>query len=247
MDLGPLPWQRIRQLHRLHQEWEKRVKLSPEQRELLRTRFHQIYATMVHHPDRTGWAGFRYPPLKPEQRSQLEGELSQAEVNGDAKRAEAIRTRIAQGTFGAEKNLASPIEYTALALKSKLDADQQEVFQQVFDRWEGLEARGPIDPPTRIFLRAMKDPDLKLEPALLEKVESRVLEVTKKLPRSPERRKELTKAAEELKAEFLPELPPEKRAVVESTFAFLVSEREAVDQYTKESFQTRDRSRKGKE
>jgi hypothetical protein len=234
MDLGPMPWIRIRQFHRLHQDLEKKVKMSTEQRELLRARFQQIYATIIKHNRRCGWRGFNYPPLTPEERSALEGELAQAEINKDTAKAESLRTRILQGTFGTDLNRAAPIDLLIIAMKDKMDADQQPVFQQAYDRWYGLETRGPMDVPTRILIRSLKDPDIQLDPAFVGKAESKIKEKVDSLPAPPERRHHLAKAAEELKAEILAELPPEKRAAVERTFDSLMAEREAVEKYTKE-------------
>jgi len=163
-DLGAHPWQRVRQFDRLHKEIEKRVKLSPEQKDLVRSKFEQIYAQMLKYPMRSAWGSFRYRKLSDEERHNLENELTTAEAAGDKARSEEIRTRMLKGTYGTEQNMAPPIDLTLLDIKDSLDPDQRETFQYLFDRWFVVEPRDPFDVSLRMLGRAIKDPDLKLDP-----------------------------------------------------------------------------------
>jgi len=238
-DLGAHPWQRARQFHRLQQEIEKRVKLTPAQKGLVNDRFEQIYAQMLKYPIRSAWGGYRYRKLSDEERHNFENELKVAEAAGDTARAEKIRARIAMGTFGSDPNIAPPLDYAVLSLKSSLDPDQQETFQYVYDRWFGLEARAPFDITLRMLNRAIKDPDLKLDPEIQKKAQLVIEETYAALPPASERRKVVGKAGEEAKEKILALLPAEQRVAVEKSVAEAEAERDAVDRYSKELFQRR--------
>jgi hypothetical protein len=238
-DIGPHQWQRIRQINRWHKEIEKRVKLSDEQRAMLLQRFQKIYATIAAHPIRAGWGGFNYPKMPAEEREKLEMEVMQAEASGDQARSEEIRSRILQGAFGSEQNMAPAIEAVVFPLKDKLDPDQHEVFQYVFERWYAMEPRSPLDVPLRMLNRSLRDPDLKLTPEVQKKAQTIVEETSASLPPPPERRQKMVKATEEAKAKILAMLNPEQAAILENNYAQAEQERAAVERFTKDSYAKR--------
>jgi len=234
-------WKRIRSFQSLERAILAGVKLDAGQRSSVTKAFEGLYRGMRNDPQKASFYPRAYPVYDAEKLKKRKVALKEAKKAGDEKLRKKIKADIDKHTIGSEANLSPIAEDIATDLASVMRGNQIADYKRVVDRWRALKARGPFDGPIRMMIRAVQDPELKMDAEQRLAVEY-VLADTQLALRKNRDPENVVKLATSAREKIIKILKSEQRTHLDKTLHMLAGEMKAIRNYANKWFGSRGRA-----